>query len=185
MKGRAAEHFRICAVEYIILFALVVIFISSGAWYYGECGGEAFGDRALSLADEEVGFVKAAAILALHWLLTVMLLRLCAYLSKGFIAGYILPAARGLVFGASFTRAFETGFIFGMVFTFVSLCLCAISCYLCAVNSCTARHISPFGGAVPGGIANIARKIYIACALSGTAACIAEALIICGLNNAP
>ena len=107
MKGRAAEHFRICAVEYIILFALVVIFISSGAWYYGECGGEAFGDRALSLADEKVGFVKVAAILALHWLLTVMLLRLCVYLSKGFISGYILPAARGLVFGASFTRAFE------------------------------------------------------------------------------
>ena len=98
MKGRAAEHFRICAAEYMILFALVVIFISSGAWYYGECGGEAFGDRALSLADEKVGFVKVAAILALHWLLTVMLLRLCVYLSKGFIAGYILPAARCLVF---------------------------------------------------------------------------------------
>ena len=185
MKGRAAEHFRICAVEYIILFALVVIFISSGAWYYGECRGEAFRDRALSLADEEAGFVKAAAILALHWLLTVALLRLCTHLARGCVAGYILPAVRGLVFGASFTRAFETNFAFGMVFTFGSLCLCAISCYLCAVNSCTARHISPFGGAVPGGIANITRKIYIACALSGTAVCAAEALIICGLNNAP
>lgn len=183
---RLSTHIRECALHYLILAALFIVGLSSGAWFYHYTKDTTLcGSMVHLFLEGQPDFGVIYVRLFLPTLLLCLLFFASGLKKQLLPLAYLLVLYNGIMFGSSVAPGFSCGFFQGLVVLISGLVAAGIRFYLVAVNGLLLQR-APFWFSSKGMSREKSEyiRIYISVALVFALLALAATGMVNALNHA-
>lgn len=146
---KVKKHIEDCIMQYITMFLLLALGLSSGAWFYSLSGSDFFFSGAVILVlCKSVVFWECFFILFCRCCVLYIVLLCCSINRVLSFLGYVIVFVCGVSLGSFVASGQKVDILSGIVIFIIQLMYCMIIMYLNAINTCKDGFLAPSKGGV-------------------------------------